>query len=405
MAKGWNDFDDWGRRPKGPLWPAFVVATVLAFGIGVATGGVVVHNLSSGNAVSITPSPSTAQSNANTTTQESNTLSNSTTGLIPETSGNIITQIYNMAKPSIVTITAVTPDNSQSGPEEDVGTGFFIDEKGDIATNNHVVNGQSKVTITWNGRTYTGSVVGTDALDDLALIHVDVAGATPALTLGSAGSLVPGQLVVAIGNPFQLTASVSSGIVSGLNRSMATQSGRMMSGLVQTDAPLNPGNSGGPLFNSAGQVVGINTAIESPVEGSVGIGFAIPIDRFKEVLPKLSTGSAVSHTWLGISAFDIDPGYQQQFHLPVSQGILVMSVTKNGPAAKAGIRGDTGSANNPKGDGDIITGLNGNAVSDVASLTAGISKFSVGDKVQLDMLRHGKKMSITVTLGAWPGSK
>ena len=172
--------------------------------------------------------------------------------LPPALSGNTVSQIYQMARPSVVTITAVANSGtSKNSPEEDIGTGFFIDDQGDIATNNHVVNGQTTVSVTLDNHTYTGKVIGTDALDDLAVVRITPppSGVKP-LSLGTAKTLQPGDLVVAIGNPFDLTASVSAGIVSGLNRSVPTDSGRLMSGLVQTDAALNPGNSGGPLLNA-----------------------------------------------------------------------------------------------------------------------------------------------------------
>ena len=276
----------------------------------------------------------------------------------------------------MVTITAVANSGtSKNSPEEDIGTGFFIDDQGDIATNNHVVNGQTTVSVTLDNHTYTGKVIGTDALDDLAVVRITPppSGVKP-LSLGTAKTLQPGDLVVAIGNPFDLTASVSAGIVSGLNRSVPTDSGRLMSGLVQTDAALNPGNSGGPLLNARGQVVGINTAIESPVEGSVGIGFAVPIDRLEQVLPKLLSGKPVDHPWLGIIGLDITPAIAQKYHLPVNQGVLVIATSPGGPASKAGLKGDSGSQNNPVGDGDIITAINGQPVADIESLSAYIER-------------------------------
>ncbi|QQE80259.1 S1C family serine protease [Alicyclobacillus sp. SO9] len=392
MASRWNDdFDNWssGRR-RSQLWVVVVVVGVVLYIAGVFSG------------MWIRPqSVQTAPAPANATQDNSQNAG----GQLPAggVSSNVVTRVYKASLPSIVTITSIPP-NSKNGSQADIGTGFLVDTKGDIVTNNHVVAGQPTVQVTTGGHTYKGSVVGTDPLDDLAVVRVaELVGKKP-LPLGSAKHLVPGQTVVAIGNPFALTGSVSSGIVSGLNRSMPTKSGRVMSGLVQTDAVLNPGNSGGPLLNSKGQVVGINTAIESPIEGSVGIGFAIPIDRFRSVMPKLVAGKTIQHPYLGISALPIDPVIQQKYQLPVSEGVLVISVKKGGPAAKAGIRGDTGTTKKIKGDGDVITQINGKPVTSVASLTAAISDYSVGSKVTVTLLRHGKTMHVQVVLGKWPKS-
>jgi S1-C subfamily serine protease len=265
-----------------------------------------------------------------------------------------------------------------------------------------VVSGKKQVSVKLGGQTYTGQVVGTDPMDDLAVVRITPPPGVRPLSLGSAKGLQPGEPVVAIGNPFQLTNSVSAGIVSGLNRSMPTESGRLMSGLIQIDAALNPGNSGGPLLDARGQVIGINTAIESPVAGFVGIGFAVPIDRFVALLPNLLQGTAVDHPWLGIRALDIDPAVQQQFKLPVSQGVLVISTVSGGPAAKAGLHADSGGANKPVGDGDIITAIDGHPVADVAELTAIVNQDRVGQTVTLSVLRRGKPISVRVTLAPWP---
>ncbi|SFU36110.1 S1C family serine protease [Alicyclobacillus macrosporangiidus] len=318
------------------------------------------------------------------------------------TGGIDVAAIYQAAAPSVATITAVTPSGQSDNPQEDIGTGFLIDTNGDIATNEHVVSGKKQVSVKLGGQTYTGQVVGTDPMDDLAVVRITPPPGVRPLSLGSAKGLQPGEPVVAIGNPFQLTNSVSAGIVSGLNRSMPTESGRLMSGLIQIDAALNPGNSGGPLLDARGQVIGINTAIESPVAGFVGIGFAVPIDRFVALLPNLLQGTAVDHPWLGIRALDIDPAVQQQFKLPVSQGVLVISTVSGGPAAKAGLHADSGGANKPVGDGDIITAIDGHPVADVAELTAIVNQDRVGQTVTLSVLRRGKPISVRVTLAPWP---
>ncbi|MCL6515684.1 MAG: trypsin-like peptidase domain-containing protein [Alicyclobacillus sp.] len=350
------------------------------------------------------------------TSTPSNPVWPSTPGFAPSPSGTLpgaagwagapagadVTAVYRAVSPGVATITAVTAAGKSDNPQEDIGTGFLIDNQGDLATNEHVVSGKKTVAVKLGGRTYTGQVLGTDPMDDLAVVRISPPPDVRPLSLGSAEGLQPGQPVIAIGNPFQLTNSVSAGIISGLNRSMPTDSGRLMSGLIQIDAALNPGNSGGPLLNASGQVIGINTAIESPVAGFVGIGFAIPIDRFVHLLPSLLQGAAVDHPWLGIRALDIDPAVQQQFKLPVSQGVLVISTVAGGPAAKAGLHADSGGADKPVGDGDIITAIDGKPVADVAELTSAINQDRVGQTVTLSVLRRGKAISVQVTLGPWP---
>ncbi|MCL6452286.1 MAG: trypsin-like peptidase domain-containing protein [Alicyclobacillus sp.] len=378
----------------------WVGAAVLLYGLGVGTGALVRgHDGASVSAARPQPTAPSVQAN---TAAGNTTPPTVGSALPPSLDQNVVTRIYQQALPSVVVITAV--QQAKSNSSEDIGTGFFIDGQGDIATNAHVVAGQKTVTVTVGGKDVKGTVVGSDTIDDLAVVRVAPPPGVKPLPLGSAKNLQPGDLVVAIGNPFELTASVSAGIVSGLNRSMPMASGRVMNGLVQTDAALNPGNSGGPLIDQAGQVIGINTAIESPVEGSVGIGFAIPIDRLKALLPKLLSGQPIDHPWLGIEAYDITPALAEQAHLPTTQGVLILSTVKGGPAAKAGLKGDTGSANSPKYDGDIIVAVDGQAVVDVASLTAAISQDPVGSQVTLTILRGGKRMNVTVTLQAWPKS-
>lgn len=386
--------DEWGNKPprRFKAYIAVIAVGVVMFGLGNLSGNQFTRWLAQsplgGGSISSGASLAGSALSPISTTQSGT---------------NTITQIYDRAKPSIFTITTVTNSKTQ-GTQEGIGTGFLIDNNGDIATNYHVVSGSKTVTVSIGSQNYTGTVIGADPIDDLAIVHITpIKGMNP-LPLGTAKTLQPGQPLIAIGNPFQLTDSVTSGIVSGLNRSMASVSGRLMSGLIQTDAPINPGNSGGPLFNSAGQVVGINTMIESPVKGFVGIGFAIPIDRLERLLPQLLKGQTIQHAWLGISGLTVDPGVQQQYHLPVSQGVLVITTLPNSPAAKAGIHGDTGGTNNPVGNGDIITAVNGTAVASVSQLTAALNNYSVGSTISVSVLRHDKPMTIKVTLGNWPST-
>ncbi|WP_258110942.1 S1C family serine protease [Alicyclobacillus sp. SP_1] len=316
-----------------------------------------------------------------------------------------ISTIYQRSVPSVCTITSVHDATSSTNePVEDLGTGFFIDSHGDIATNDHVVDGSRSVVVAIGQDTFHGEVLGTDRLDDLAVVHISGI-RTQALTLGTATTLVPGQPVVAIGNPFQLTDTVTSGIVSGLHRTMPSLGDREMSDLIQTDAPINPGNSGGPLFDDKGRVVGINTMIVSPVKGSIGIGFAIPIDRFKRVMPTLIAGEEVRYPWIGITGFSITPLLATSYHLPVPRGVFVVSVVPGGPASQAKIRGASESARQSFADGDIITAINGQSVTSVGQLTSRIAAYAIGQRIQVTIYRHATAENVMITLGTFPNSR
>ena len=301
---------------------------------------------------------------------------------------------------------------------EAVGTGMILSTGGDILTNYHVINGATSLTVELaDGTTHPATVVGTAPQDDLAVIKVTGVSSdklTP-VTLGDSSTLQVGEQVVAIGYPYGLDQSVTSGIVSGLNRDgsassrNSTTSGRTLSGLIQVDAAINPGNSGGPLLNAEGQVIGINTMIESPVEGFTGVGLSIPIDHAKSLLTQLEGGSTVSRPWLGISGTEIDASLQKEYNLPVSSGVLVIDVTAGSPAEKAGLQGSTiadrqgqsqGGAQTTQ-IGDIITAIDGQAVSTVPDLTSYLNTKQPGDEVTLTIIRNGNQQSVKLTLQAW----
>jgi S1-C subfamily serine protease len=413
MGRKFRDEEFWRDSPRrggrsGSMAALLTLSLIVVFGVGVVTGVSVSRPTQLVGPEYVTPvpgSPSTAgASNAG------NGLTNSSGLPMVGSSANQITAVYNSVKRSICTITAISDGSSKTGAEEDIGTGFLINDNGDIATNDHVVNGQPTVTVTFGHHNYQGTVIGKDKIDDLAIVHITPPAGRAPLVLGTSAKLVPGQFVIAIGNPFQLTESVTFGIVSGLNRSMPMPTGHVMDGLIQTDAPLNPGNSGGPLLNAAGQVVGIDTAIESPIEGSVGIGFAIPIDRLERLLPTLLRGGQVQHAWLGIAGIDINSYLQSQLQLPVGYGVYVEAVSPHSPAERAGLRGDSGAnsaaengqISSLKGNGDIIVGVNGQKVTTIEQLTNIINHDAPGQKLTLNILRNGQKVNVVVTLGNWP---
>ncbi|MFN3477463.1 MAG: S1C family serine protease, partial [Candidatus Methylomirabilales bacterium] len=285
----------------------------------------------------------------------------------------------------------------------------IVSEKGYILTNNHVVEEADRLEITLADKTKVKArLVGRDPHNDLAVLKVDVPKEKlHPLKLGDSSRLQVGQLAIAIGNPFGLDRTITTGVISSLGRTLRAESGRIMRGIIQTDAAINPGNSGGPLLNARGEVIGINTAIFSPTGGSVGIGFAIPIDTAKRFLPELIAKGRVSHPWLGISGMDITPELAKDLDLPAKEGILVAQVYPNSPAARAGLRGGRkpiriGNTIVSLG-GDIITAIDGRKLSSIDDLTTYLDyERKVGDEVKLEVLRDGRSLSIPVRLGELP---
>jgi S1-C subfamily serine protease len=318
---------------------------------------------------------------------------------------NTVGAIYNKVAPSVVMIESTIVSTGRfSASGQATGTGIVIDAQGDILTNNHVIAGATtiKVLLT-DGSEYTATVVGTAPQDDLAVIKAAIPSdkLVPA-TLGDSSTVQAGDAVIAIGYPYGLDQSVTSGIVSGLDRDSGGQSSRTLSGLIQTDAAINPGNSGGPLLNTEGQMIGINTLIESPVEAFTGVGLAIPINQARQLLPQIAQGGQVERAWLGISGTEITAGVQEQYNLPVSKGILVAQVVAGGPAAAAGLHGADPAQSSQIGD--IITAIDGQAVGTVAQLTSYLNSKAPGAQVALAIVRDGAQQTLTVTLQAWPAS-
>jgi S1-C subfamily serine protease len=331
-----------------------------------------------------------------------------------------INAIYAKLSPSVVMINSVVQSsNGRFGTTtgEATGTGLIVDKQGYILTNYHVIDGASSIKVEFSdGSTYTAQVVGTAQQDDLAVLKVSGVSSDKLVvaTLGDSSTVKVGDEVIAIGYPYGLEQSVTSGIVSGLDRDgSGSTTGRTLTGLIQVDAAINPGNSGGPLVNAEGQVIGINTMIESPVDAFTGVGLAIPIDHVKSLLSQLEQGGQVARPWIGISGTEITSGLQQQYNLPVCAGILVMDVTAGGPAAQAGLQASTiGNSQNPFGQGqaqsgqigDIITAIDGHKVTSVADLTDYLNTRQPGDQVKLTIIRNGAQQDVTVILQAWSAS-
>jgi len=319
--------------------------------------------------------------------------------------------VYKKAAPGVVNITSTVLERDfffGLVPREGAGSGAVIDSKGYILTNNHVIKDARRIEVTLaDGSKWPGRLVGTDPDNDLAVIRIEApAEKLKPIPLGSSSDLQVGQKVLAIGNPFGLGETLTTGIISSLGRSIRSESGFLMEDLIQTDAAITPGNSGGPLLDSEGRIIGINTAIFSPSGGSVGIGFAIPVDAARRILPDLLEKGYVAHAWMGVSLFPLTPGLAKALDLPVSRGALVVEVMKGGPADKAGLRGGTkmvqvGNAMLPVG-GDVITAMNGEAVNSSEDLVRRLRKHKPGDQVRLKILRERRSEEVTLSLGERP---
>jgi serine protease Do len=268
------------------------------------------------------------------------------------------------------------------------GSGFFISADGYAVTNNHVVEGADKVEVTTDdGKTYKAKVIGNDPRTDLALIKVEGGSSFPYAKL-SEGKPRIGDWVLAVGNPFGLGGTVTAGIVSAMGRDIGNGP---YDDFIQIDAPVNKGNSGGPAFNTAGEVVGVNTAIYSPSGGSIGIAFSIPANTVKAVVEQLKDKGSVSRGWIGVQVQPVTPEIADSLGLKKAEGALVAEPQSNGPAAKAGIE-----------SGDVITAVDGTPVKDARELARTIGAFAPGHSVKLTVVHKGKDRELTLTLGELP---
>jgi S1-C subfamily serine protease len=322
--------------------------------------------------------------------------------------GNTVNQIYKADAPGVAFI------ESKVSEGVDSGSGIVLDDEGHILTNNHVIEGGNEITVSLEaeGTAYPATVVGTEPNSDLALLKIEApASKLHPLKLGDSSEMEVGDPVVAIGNPFDLQRTVTSGIVSALQREIQAPNGVTIDNVIQTDAAINPGNSGGPLINSSGEVIGINSQIETGGEGddgNVGIGFSIPINTAKEEIAKLESGTSDEHGYLGISGATITPELAQAFNLPVEKGVLVQQVEEGGPAAAAGIQGATTAASVEGQEfglgGDIITAVNGESIASTEDLIEKIEDGKPGETVELSVIQEEKTATVSVKLAERPAS-
>lgn len=306
--------------------------------------------------------------------------------IIVSTSGDDIPEHQNLTLPQV----------------QGVGSGILIDNDGHVLTNHHVVDngGTLKIALS-SGKIIEATLLGTAPESDLALLQVDpadVSDITP-LTLGDSDTVKPGQMAIALGSPYNLQGSITVGIVSGLGRSLVSPTQRMILDVIQTDAAINPGNSGGPLLNSSGEVIGINTAMDA---SSAGIGFAVPINTVKNLLPSLIEGGEVKSAWLGISGMSLDAETAEVLGLSVKAGVYITKVHADSPAEEAGFIGSDslGSANLLPG-GDIITAVGDTSVYGVDDMIAYFNSKVPGDTVILTIVRDGETLQLEATLAAW----
>ena len=323
---------------------------------------------------------STTQSPAPTTTTATPSPNTSVSTPVAK---NSVTDIYQRVSKGVVFV-----ENDQGGRAAGSGSGFVIDDAGHIVTNEHVVeNGSSfRVRFGENGDPIPAKLLGADKSNDLAVLQIDPSKAGDQLQpvqLGSSSALQPGEPTIAIGSPFGLEGTVTSGIVSALNRTIQAPNGFSISGAIQTDAAINPGNSGGPLLDAQGSVIGVNSQIASQSGSNSGVGFAIPVDQVKRVVPFLEKGEKVPHAYLGVGSGDAPTG-----------GALIGQIVAGGPADKAGLR-----------EGDRVVEIGGQPVRDADDLSAVVNDHKPGEKVQVTVERGGERRTLTVTLGTQPSNQ
>jgi S1-C subfamily serine protease len=322
-----------------------------------------------------------------------------------------LVEIFEKVESGVVRINVQRPAEFVRGPSG-IGSGFVYDKDGHIITNAHVVESATKVTVTFlDGRSFKADIIGHDTFTDLAVVKVNTnRDALHPLELGDSSQLKVGEPIAAIGNPFGLSGSMTSGIVSALGRLLPTQDrGFQIPDIIQTDAAINPGNSGGPLLNMRGQVIGINTAIQSERGDFAGVGFAIPSNTVKKIIPTLIEESTYHHPWVGISGRDIDPDLAEVLGLKDARGFLVITVMENSPAAKAGLKG-TNETREVDGirhqiGGDIILAVDDQPVRKIDDILIHLQREkSVGDTMSVQILRDGKVTNLVLTLSERPSS-
>jgi S1-C subfamily serine protease len=318
-----------------------------------------------------------------------------------------LTQLFEQAESGVV---RVTVDRAEGSGRSGVGSGFVYDAKGNLITNAHVVQDSQKITVTFlDGSSYKAQVVGIDLFTDIAVIKVEVdPSLMHPLSIGDSSSLKVGEAVAAIGNPFGLSGSMTAGIVSQLGRILPSQdSGFSIPDVIQTDAAINPGNSGGPLLNMKGEVIGINTAIQSATGEFSGVGFAVPARTISKIVPQLITEGTYHHPWMGIAGRDIDPDLASVLGLEEAKGFLIITVVEDSPADKAGLHGSNETVEvdgvSYQIGGDMIVSVDRKEVRKIDDILVHLQREkAVGDNMVLQVLRDGRVSDFTLILEERP---
>lgn len=314
-------------------------------------------------------------------------------------------EVYRAISPGVAYITSTTVQQGFFGEEEGQGSGSgsVIDDQGHILTNYHVIEGAQRLSVSLGGnKKYPATVIGGDPDTDLAVIKIEAPrDQLTVVPLGDSDKLVVGQKVLAIGNPFGLDRTLTTGVISGLQRPIRARNNRPIEGAVQTDASINPGNSGGPLLDSHGRMIGINSQILSPAGGSVGVGFAIPISIAKRVVPQLIEFGRVRRPKLGISTRDVNT----LRNMPVADGVLILRVAPGSAAAAAGLRETAQSMDGGVELGDIIVAIDGEKITNQDDLFRILDKHQIGDSVRVEVVREGGRVTVPLRLTEIPDSK
>ena len=313
----------------------------------------------------------------------------------------LVKSVFDMASPAVVEIDVLTPQ-STSIHDRAVGSGFLVDDAGHIVTNYHVVADALAITVRLHdGEELTATRLGTSPADDLALLRVDpeaVSGIQP-LRLADPTEVTPGQMAIAIGSPFEELNSVSVGVVSGVGRSRQSVLNRPIPDLVQTDAALNPGNSGGPLLNAAGEVIGVNSSVQVLSSMQVGVGFAISTKTLNSILPDLRNSQEIKRAWLGIEGRQLDKDYAAALGVIQEKGIYVLGVCRGSPADGARLMADDQFS--ASGLGDIITAVDERSTESMGDLTSYLNDFRPGDRITLTVVRRNREYRVDVGLQEW----
>ena len=312
----------------------------------------------------------------------------------------LVTSVVEKTDRAVVEIIVGRPYRSRTlgANSDESGSGFLVDHEGHIVTNHHVVADSSDISVRlFDGRTVAATKLGFSPADDLAVLKVDpsqLQGIEP-LALADSGKVVPGQMAIAIGSAFRNFNSVSVGVISGLDRTQGSVLDRPIPGLLQTDAALNPGNSGGPLLNSSAEVIGVNSSVRLASLVQIGVGFAIPSNTLRDILPDLKTAGEFKRVWVGIRSPQLTQQEAAALGLPPEGAIYVSEVCEGGPAQKAGIRGGL------VGGGDLIAAVDGKPMRSITDMVSYLNSFRPGDEVTLTYIRDSKRQELDVTLAEW----